>query len=135
MSANIDDQSPETLAPIMTELMEKGALDAFFTPIQMKKGRPAYQLSVIVNPNEVEKKADLILRNTSTLGIRYQTMKRIIMKRSFRLVSTKFGPIHVKVAEFGDIKKQSPEFEDCQRAAKKNNVSLQEVYAAVYKTI
>lgn len=135
INANIDDQSPETLAPIIDLLMDQGALDAFFIPIQMKKNRPAVELTALVTPDDLNRLAALILKHTTTLGVRYQRLDRLIMARSFKAIQTKFGKITVKVAKFGEIEKTVPEFEDCLKASKAFGVSLQDVYQAVYQCL
>lgn len=133
IETNIDDQSPETLAPVMDILLAEGALDVFFAPIQMKKNRPAMKLSVLINPADLDKMVRSILRLTSTVGIRYQCLNRVIMERSFDSIQTRFGPISVKISTFDGIKKTTPEFEDCLTASRKHGVSLQEIYQDVYK--
>ncbi|TLQ20784.1 LarC family nickel insertion protein [Lentilactobacillus parafarraginis] len=135
IDANIDDQSPETLAPVIDQLMDAGALDAYFTPIQMKKNRPATQFSVLVQPADRDRLAELVLRLTTTIGVRYQTLNRTVMNRDFETVQTQFGAIRVKVATFKDIAKRTPEFEDCLAAAKHYHVALQDVYQAVYRKL
>ncbi len=135
MEANVDDQSPETLAPIMDELLDAGALDVFFTPIQMKKNRPAVKLSVLLMPDDLAKLSELIFKLTSTIGVRYQVLNRLVMKRHFKTVETDYGPIQIKVANYYGTEKATPEFEDCLKAAKKANVAVQTVYQAVYKQL
>lgn len=135
MAANIDDQSPETLGPMIDLLMEKGALDAYFTPIQMKKSRPAIELTVLMAPQDLDRLTALIFKMTTTIGVRFQFLDRFVMARSFRRVMTKYGVIKVKTAKFHGIEKTSPEFEDCLKAARKYQVSLQDVYQAVYQSL
>lgn len=135
MAANIDDQSPETLGPMIDLLMEKGALDAYFTPIQMKKNRPAIELTVLMAPQDLDRLTALIFKMTTTIGVRFQFLDRFVMARSFRRVVTKYGVIKVKTAKFHGIEKTSPEFEDCLKAARKYQVSLQDVYQAVYQSL
>lgn len=135
METNIDDQTPESLAPVVTLLLKKGALDAFFSSIQMKKNRPAIKLSVLLNPKHINKVAYIILKNTNSLGVRYQRFSRIIMLRTFSFVKTQYGLIKIKIAHFKDIRKVSPEFEDCLKASNKYHVPLQKIFQEVYKNI
>ncbi|WP_208422380.1 nickel pincer cofactor biosynthesis protein LarC2 [Latilactobacillus fragifolii] len=135
LEANIDDQSAESLAPVLDLLMANGALDAFFSPIQMKKNRPAIKLTVMIHPIDQQTMTYLILKHTTTVGVRYQTMGRTIMPRHFITVATRFGDIRVKIVNYDDIQKYSPEFDDCLAAAKTHGVALNQVYLAAYQSI
>ncbi|XRJ98124.1 nickel insertion protein [Latilactobacillus sakei] len=135
LEANIDDQSAESLAPVLDLLMDNGALDAFFSPIQMKKNRPAIKLTVMIHPADQQAITYLILKHTSTVGVRYQTMRRTIMPRHFMTVTTSYGDIRVKVVNYDDIEKYTPEFDDCLAAAKAHDVALNQVYLAVYQQL
>ncbi|MCO7175191.1 nickel pincer cofactor biosynthesis protein LarC [Sporolactobacillus kofuensis] len=135
IEANLDDQTGESLGFVMDVLLDAGALDVFFTPIHMKKNRPATKLSLLVNPAEREKFVRLLLKYTRTIGVRYQTLQRSIMQRQFRSVATTFGPVHVKVATYGDIVKQTPEYEDCAKIAHEQKVALEEVYQEVTRQL
>lgn len=135
LEANIDDQSAESLAPVLDLLMDNGALDAFFSPIQMKKNRPAIKLTVMIHPADQQVITYLILKHTATVGVRYQTMGRTIMPRHFSTVPTSYGDIRVKVVNYDDIEKYTPEFDDCLAAAKAHDVALNQVYLAVYQQL
>ncbi|MET1249116.1 nickel pincer cofactor biosynthesis protein LarC [Sporolactobacillus sp. STCC-11] len=127
IEANLDDQSGESLGFAMDLLIEAGAFDVFFTPIYMKKNRPACKLSVLCAPEERDTFVNLLLRHTATIGVRYQVMQRSIMKRQFKKIETKFGTIRVKAASRDDVIKQTPEYDDCAHAARVHKVSLAEV--------
>ncbi|ANK60546.1 hypothetical protein AYR54_09760 [Loigolactobacillus backii] len=114
----------------MNLLLDAGALDVFFTPIQMKKNRPAVKLSVLIRPIERAKFARLILQETSTIGVRYQKWQRTVMTRSFEKVTTEYGQVRVKVATYDDLVKRTPEYEDCLKLAQKQHVTLTAVYQA-----
>ena len=135
LEANIDDQSAESLAPVLDLLMDNGALDAFFSPIQMKKNRPAIKLTGMIHPADQQAMTYLILKHTATVGVRYQTMGRTIMPRHFITVATRFGDIRVKIVNYDDLEKYSPEFDDCLAAAKAHDVALNQVYLAVYQSM
>lgn len=135
LEANIDDQAPETLAPVLDRLLQQGAYDAFFTPIQMKKNRPAVKLTVLGDPQAQDTLVHTILKHTSTVGVRYQLLQRAVMQREFMAVQTTYGAVNVKVVRYGDIQKATPEFEDCQKLALSQNLAIQQVYQAVYQQL
>ena len=132
LETNIDDMSPEVLGYVQEELMRRGALDAWFSPIQMKKSRPAVKLSVLCRPNMESLLAKIILEETSTLGIRVQTLNRYEAEREVVAVETSFGAARVKVKKEADvIVSVSPEFEDCKEIAQRVDMPLQEVFRRV----
>lgn len=135
LETNIDDMNPEVLGYVMDRLFENGALDVFHTPVYMKKNRPGIMLTVLSSVEEEEKLVDIILKETSTLGIRKTTAKRYILEREIRIVNTEFGEIKIKESSGGDFIKAAPEFEDCKRIAKEYKVPLWKVYNAVNKAI
>ncbi|WP_409021708.1 nickel insertion protein [Dellaglioa sp. P0083] len=128
IEANIDDQTGEQLGYLMKKLILEGSYDAFFTPIQMKKNRPAYKVTALCNPLAQKKISKIFLKYTSTLGVRYQTLNRTIMKRRFDSVKTEYGVIGMKIATYEEIEKVSPEYDDCEKIANVNQLSLSEVY-------
>ncbi|MFT8390033.1 MAG: nickel pincer cofactor biosynthesis protein LarC [Sporolactobacillus sp.] len=130
LEANIDDQSSEVLAFAMERLLEAGALDVFFTPIYMKKNRPAYKLSVLSKATDTDKMMTILFAETSTLGVRTFPCNRRVMSRDFRIVSTPYGPVTIKRASFGSIMKSAPEFEDCARLARTHHLPLRTIYDA-----
>ena len=131
LETNVDDMSPQVFGHVMERAFELGALDCYFTPIQMKKNRPGVLLSVLCREDEREKLLDLLFSETTTLGIRsYQVNRRALERRTVR-VETQYGPIDVKVAALnGHIVKQMPEYEQCRQAARNANVPLRVVEEA-----
>ena len=125
----------EALGYTMEQLFENGALDVFHTPIFMKKNRPAVMLTIIARIQDEEKLADMILRETTTLGIRRSNFKRYCMNREIIKVSTKSGDVRVKVASRNGFTKYAPEYEDCRNIARKTGKTFIEVYNAVLKQI
>lgn len=118
IEANIDDMSSEGLAHALERLMAGGALDVWLTPIHMKKGRPGFTLSVLCPKSESDRMAQMILCETTTLGVRYSDLQRTILLRDIITVQTPFGPIRCKVARMEGLPpKVKPEYEDCSRAA------------------
>ena len=131
METNIDNTTGETLGYTMDQLLKAGALDAYYTPIQMKKNRPAVMLSVICKMYDTEKLSDIIFRETSTIGIRTQEIERITLKREIRTVQTALGEVRVKLVIVRGLERIQPEYEDCARIAEENNLSINEVYEIV----
>ncbi|MCX7710103.1 MAG: nickel pincer cofactor biosynthesis protein LarC [Clostridia bacterium] len=134
LETNIDDMSPEILGFTMENLFEAGALDVFYTPIYMKKNRPAVMMTVLAKKTEEEKLIDIILRQTTSLGIRRSTKKRYCMNREIVKVKTEYGEVSIKIASRDGFKKFSPEYEDCREIAKKTGVELDKVYKAAYES-
>ncbi|HVC31938.1 MAG TPA: nickel pincer cofactor biosynthesis protein LarC [Chloroflexota bacterium] len=129
VEANLDDERPEILGATMQSLLAAGALDVFFTPIQMKKDRPAVKLSVLSPVERTATLSALVLRETSTLGVRVYQARRVKCRRWQAQVPTPWGDVLVKVKEIGDERVAAPEYEDCLRLAKEAGVPLAEVYA------
>lgn len=131
LETNIDDATGEMLGYTMERLMKAGALDVYFTPIQMKKNRPAVLLSVLCRTEEVELLSGIIFMETSTIGIRMQELERITLKREIRTVQTDLGEVRVKSVVVRGLERIQPEYEDCAKIALKNKLSIQEVYEIV----
>jgi uncharacterized protein (DUF111 family) len=130
IEANLDDATPELLGYAMERLFEAGALDVFFTPIQMKKNRPGTLLGVIARPERGTALAEVVLRETTTLGVRLRRSERLIAGRRQETVLTPFGPVRVKLKLLGDRTVAAPEYDDCAQAARDLGVPLADVYRA-----
>ena len=132
IETNIDDMSPEVLAYVQERLFDLGARDVWFTPIQMKKNRPATMLSALV-PVDLESKAvTLMMRETSSLGVRVRPAARYEAERETAQVETSLGVIQVKVKKLeGAAVAISPEYEECRRVAAERGMPLQDVYRIV----
>jgi pyridinium-3,5-bisthiocarboxylic acid mononucleotide nickel chelatase len=135
IEANIDDLNAQVFGYLMEKALSAGALDIFYTPVQMKKNRPGVLLTLLCNPPDRERMCDLIFRETTTLGVRYRNEQREILTREFVTVETEYGPIRVKVsrARDGRVMNASPEFEDCRVAAEKSGVGLRDAQTAALK--
>ncbi len=132
IECNIDDMNPEFYGDVMDNLFAEGALDVFITPTIMKKNRPAVILSVLCHQNDQPKMSEILLKQTTTLGVRYQTVSRLMLDRDTETVSTSLGKVAVKQAWFqGKLLKWKPEYEDCKLLAEKNSLTLREVYGIV----
>jgi uncharacterized protein (TIGR00299 family) protein len=130
IQTNLDDATPEELGFAMERLLEAGALDVAFSPLQMKKNRPGVLVRVLGRPEDGPRLARLVLEHTSALGVRLQTIERLIARREERVVTTPWGGVRVKVKLLGDAAIVAPEYEDCARVARAAQVPLREVYAA-----
>jgi uncharacterized protein (TIGR00299 family) protein len=136
LETNIDDQPAEQIAYAAERLIELGALDAWLAPIQMKKGRPATMLSALV-PAELEETAvALIMRETTTLGVRRRTIERYVCEREVVTVETPLGAVRVKRKRWNGLDLgAAPEYEDCARLAREHGVPLREVYQLALQAV
>ncbi len=131
IDANVDDMSSELCAPALEAIFEAGAVDAWWTPIQMKKGRPALTISALATLDKRGAVITAILRETTTIGVRYAQLERTTLERSFVDVTTRFGVIPMKIARDGNlVVNAAPEYEACAKAAKAYDVPVKVVYAA-----
>jgi pyridinium-3,5-bisthiocarboxylic acid mononucleotide nickel chelatase len=131
IETNLDDASPQIVGHVMDRVFEAGALDCYFTPVQMKKNRPGVLLSVLCGASEKERVMTLLFTETTTLGIRSYEVERRALRRSLVQVETPYGPIFVKVAHLnGRVVNEMPEFEQCREAAIRANVPLKVVEEA-----
>ena len=129
LEANIDDMNPEIYTYLFDLLFKKGALDVFLTPIIMKKNRPANMLSVLTCEENILQLSNIILRETSTFGLRQRKIQRRKLERQIEKIETKFGSVNVKIGRIGDeIVQVAPEYDDCAILAQKNNRPLKEIY-------
>ena len=134
IEANIDDMNPELYEHVMGKLFERGALDVFLTPIQMKRNRPAVKLSALVGEADLDGVLNAFFDETTTLGVRLYETRRNKLSRENITVETKYGKVDVKVGKLGDVVKNvSPEYEDCRKIASQLGVSLKEVYEEARK--
>lgn len=134
LETNIDDLSPQVLGHFMDRALESGALDCWFTPIQMKKNRPATKVSVLCRAQDESRLLELLYRETSTIGVRIQRMERHSLERSSGSVTTEYGEISVKTSYIdGEAVNSQPEFDEIKAAAAANGVSVKVVAEAVAK--
>ena len=134
IEAEIDDMNPQIFGVVMDRLLAQGALDVFYTSIQMKKNRPGTLLSVIAVPEAREALTATIFRETTTIGVRYREMTRECLDRRMVTVTTSVGDVRIKVAaRDGQILNASPEFEDCVRLGAEHDVPAKNVQAMAMK--
>jgi pyridinium-3,5-bisthiocarboxylic acid mononucleotide nickel chelatase len=133
LETNLDDVPGEVIGYTMTRLMEAGALDAFVTPIQMKKNRPGIMISILCDESKIPALEEMLFRETATLGIRRYQVSRHKLKRQPVDVETPFGAVRGKLGWVGERPPSfSPEYEDCARIAAARGVPLREVYDAAH---
>ena len=131
LETNMDDCTGEALGYVMDRLFEAGARDVSYTPVYMKKNRPAYQLNVICTDEHVKQMEEIIFKETTTIGIRRQQMERSVLARSMETVRTSLGDAQVKVCALGSQKRKYPEYQSVVRLCKEHDRSFQEVYQLV----
>jgi pyridinium-3,5-bisthiocarboxylic acid mononucleotide nickel chelatase len=132
IEANIDDLNAQVFGHLMDKGLAEGALDIFYTPVQMKKNRPGVLLTLLCRPEDRVKMCEIIFRETTTLGVRFRNEQREILRREHVAVETIYGPIKIKVARGRDgrVVNYAPEFEDCRAAAELHGVAAREVQTA-----
>ena len=131
IETNMDDISPQILGHVMERAFDLGALDCYFTSVQMKKNRPGVLLSILCRAEERPSLSELLFSETTTLGIRSHEVERRALQRKIVAVETQYGRIDVKVAQLnGHILKAMPEYEQCRQAARDANVPLRVVEEA-----
>ncbi len=125
LETNLDDINAELLGHFIEQALAKGALDAFHTPIQMKKNRPGVLLTVLCAAAEADRFTEMMLRQTSAFGVRRSSAERRKLRREFIEVKTPFGPVTVKLGKLnGKIVQATPEFESCRKLAEQSGVPL-----------
>jgi hypothetical protein len=129
----VDDATPQLVAHCMERALEEGALDVMCTPVVMKKSRMGSLLTVLCHPAQRSAMEDLLLRETTTLGVRAREEERVVLARRFVEVETAFGKIQVKIgSRNGEDVNLMPEYEDCLRAAREHGVPLKQVMQAAF---
>lgn len=136
VEANLDDMNPELFAPVMEALFAAGAVDVWLTPITMKKGRPATQLTALAAAEELEAVVAALLRESTTLGVRVSTWERRCLPRERVTVETRFGAVRVKLGKLGGrVVNAAPEYEDCVELARQAGVAAKDVYGAAVAAV
>jgi pyridinium-3,5-bisthiocarboxylic acid mononucleotide nickel chelatase len=130
IECEIDDMNPQLFGAAMDRLYEAGALEVFYVPVQMKKNRPGTLLTVLGPPELRSTLADIIFRETTTIGLRYSVVERECLAREIVRVETPIGQVRFKVARRnGRIVNLAPEFEDCAALARANGLAIKDVQA------
>ena len=132
METNIDDMNPQDYQDLEERLFAAGALDVFFTPILMKKMRPAVRLTSIVPVDKREKMGEIILRNSTSIGVRWSEVNRMTLRRTVEVFSSSFGKVSVKVSRWGDSPiRVTAEYEDLKRLSRENGLPIGVLRSAV----
>ena len=134
IETNIDDMNPEFYDYVIDQLFKVGAVDVFFAPINMKKNRPGILLSVITSIEYFDSVVRVLLEETSTFGVRYYDIDRVILPRKQTTIMTPFGKVRVKIGGLDKSTRTiSPEYEDCRKIALKKEIPVKRVYDEALK--
>jgi uncharacterized protein (DUF111 family) len=134
IETNIDDMNPEFYDYVSDRLFKAGAADVFFSPVHMKKNRPGILLSVIASDEYFDLMVSIVLEETSTFGLRYYNIDRIVLPRKQKTIKTSFGKVRVKIGTRNSSTLTiSPEYEDCKKIALKNEMPVKIVYEEALK--
>lgn len=134
LESHIDDSTPEQLGDLMERLLSAGALDVGFTPLQMKKNRPAHRLTVVSRPEQAAELAKQILYHSSAIGVRSNLCDRFRLNRRSAEVQSEFGPARIKlIFDESEFLRLTPEYDDCRELSRKSGKPLQQIYRAVEK--
>src|SRR5947209_6694407 len=134
LEANVDDMTPQVFGYVMEQALQNGALDAFGTPVQMKKSRPGMLLTVLCRNEDSQRLTKFILSETTTLGVRIRHESRAALTRRHVSVSTRWGNVRMKLANLnGSISNYAPEYEDCRQIATEKKVPLKTVMQEAIK--
>lgn len=134
IETNLDDATGEELGFAMERLLEAGALDVAFSPLQMKKNRPGVLVRVLARPDDEARLIQLLLVHTTALGARSTRKQRLIARREERVVQTPWGDARAKIKLLGQQAIVAPEYEDCARLARAHGVAIRDVYDAVRRS-
>jgi len=135
LKCNLDDMTGEAVGFAVNLLLQKGALDVFTSPVYMKKNRPAVLLACICNAEKADFFAELMLRHTSTFGVRKTLCSRYMLKHKTSATETPYGSMRIKTGEGHNLKKSKPEYDDIANAARLNGVSFNEVDSTVRQNL
>ncbi|HJN02058.1 MAG TPA: nickel pincer cofactor biosynthesis protein LarC [Nitrospinota bacterium] len=136
LETNIDDMNPEFYDVVMEKLFQAGAVDVFLTPIIMKKNRPATKLSVLTQQQNVEMLANEVLKNTTSFGIRFYPVERVMLEREFQEIETVLGKVKVKIGKRdGEVCHISPEYEHCKKISREQGIPIKKVYEEIQSAI
>jgi len=134
LECEIDDMNPQLFGPLMDGLLAAGALDVFYTSVQMKKSRPGTLVTVIARPDRRPDLTDVLFRTSTTIGVRYEEMSRACLDRAVESIDTPYGPVRFKIARRdGEELNAAPEFDDCARIASERGLPIKVVQAVAIK--
>ena len=128
LESNLDDCTGEMLGYVMEELLSAGARDVYYTPIYMKKNRPAVQINIICREADIEKLQNVLFCNTTTIGVRRCRMERTVLPREIQKIDTPYGKVQVKVCRIGEEVRAYPEYASVSELCKTHNMSFQKAW-------
>jgi len=131
LEANIDDSNGEVLGFVMELLLEAGAADVWYTPIYMKKNRPAYMMSLICREEDIYSLESIMFTQTTTIGVRRYPVSRTILSREKRIINTELGEAEVKICRHGQRTFFYPEYESIRKICRENGLDYQTVYYTI----
>jgi uncharacterized protein (DUF111 family) len=131
----IDDSTPQLIAYVSELLLEAGAWDVLRTAVQMKKGRTGVAMTVLANPEIAPALRELLLRETTTIGLRWRVENKVALEREMAESNTEWGKVRIKVARWpsGKVANAAPEYEDCRAIAQRHRVPLKQVMQAAMR--
>ncbi|MBN1333657.1 MAG: nickel pincer cofactor biosynthesis protein LarC [Synergistales bacterium] len=136
IETNIDDMNPQVYDTVMESLFSKGAMDAWLTSITMKKGRPAIKISCLCSEEDLHDLMNILLKETTTLGLRIYEVNKFKLEPKFRTLETRFGRIVIKEAWWGGEKiKEAPEYEDLKKISREKQIPLVKLYEEIHKDL
>lgn len=134
LACEIDDMNPQIFGPLMDALYAAGALEVFYSAVQMKKNRPGTLMTIVARPEDRERLTELVFRESTTIGVRYQEMARDCLDREMVTLTTAVGPVRFKVARrHGEIVNAQPEFDDLAKLATERSIPIKEIQALAQK--
>ena len=134
IETNIDDMNPQFFELVGERLFEAGALDVWWTPIQMKKARPATKVSVIASADRRQRIEDVLIVNTSTQGVRVSSVERVKAARKIETVTTRWGDVRLKLRIWnGRVIDAAPEYDDCAAVARRLDLTVREVWNEAHR--
>ena len=134
VECEIDDMNPQLFGVLMERLYEAGAVEVFYTAVQMKKNRPGTHVTVLTPPGRRQAVATALFRDSTTIGLRYRDVDRDTLPRELVSVTTRFGDVRCKVARHGaGVTNVAPEFDDCVRLSEQHGVPVKDVQAAALR--
>jgi len=134
LECEIDDMNPQIFGPLMDALYAAGALEVFYSSVQMKKNRPGTLMTVVARPEHREKLTDIVFRESTTIGVRFQEMSRDCLDREMVTVTTAVGPVRFKIARRnGRVVNAQPEFDDLAKLAAERSIPIKEIQALAQK--
>jgi uncharacterized protein (DUF111 family) len=134
LECEIDDMNPQIFGVLMDKLYAAGALEVFYSAVQMKKNRPGTLMTIVARPEQRETMTEIVFRESTTIGVRYQELVRECLDREMVTVPTPIGPVRFKVARRnGRLFNAQPEFDDLAKLSQERGIPIKDVQALAHK--